>query len=499
MRSHALTRLLIVVMPLSALAVALLWHQQTSASSYYAHALASVHASSTVVADGSSYIVRDGTVYPATDNPFTKKKILALAYAHEAARAHPFLDITGSNPQRLADAVNSLSARVAQLAAAQHSAADRAAVEHLYPLNYLSALAEAESARIQFIYSGDTDSYRIYDRSLTRAFVQGESDARVFAATFSAVAGTSSTQIAYQGGLLSVQGLRASAMDIPAHIRATAKEYDRLRTCIAGFAGSCHVDNLLIPPPEVAELATVSTEEIALASEVQSMRQAAFGVERLNDSRLVALAGSACIRNPPYIFDMGLAPFQPQYTADILFSPVKDTDGPTVSYLRNKEGINYLPLSSTVFYQCPAVARDLSAAIATLTAGTSTQGVWYEAAARAHVRTELSNGIRDGSILQAALIFAHKRAGIDSLVEQIDKVAATDIALVRDGVPFDLSVRTLFLTHSAFPSLFSGFVKLPVTTDAPHQSIPYSSLRAIVPRDVLVGDMRRFIEFEKAF
>ena len=107
-------------------------------------------------------------------------------------------------------------------------------------------------------------------------------------------------------------------------------------------------------------------------------------------------------------------------------------------------------------------------------------------------------------------MWRERNGGLDVLVSLIVSVNNQDMKLSARGVPFDLSARTLFLTHSAFPSLFLALsprtgvspITLRETTSTDASSIradviPYTELVRTVPREKIVHDFEAFLSFEE--
>ncbi len=179
--------------------------------------------------------------------------------------------------------------------------------------------------------------------------------------------------------------------------------------------------------------------------------------------------------------------------------------------------MSYLAISPTVFYQCPAVLDDLSRVlairatvsfasahpgIASKQRGTMLGEVVYESDAHVYIEeglktAELQQDDRD-ALLVIARMFSERRAGLDDLVERIATVGSTDVQAVARNIPFDTSVDTLLLTHSAFASLFPSPMPL---REEPEEAfltghLLYSRVRDSIPRQTLIHDISAYYALE---
>ena len=196
--------------------------------------------------------------------------------------------------------------------------------------------------------------------------------------------------------------------------------------------------------------------------------------------------------------------------------------------LHTKFGLTYLKVNPLTFYFCPYLLSDVSSAQATLKAaaiaraypdvpnsfrtplitGTPSEqnakAYIQEAHTSMHEQTLPEPYVRD--ILSVSVMFSQKSAGLDAVVGQIVYINKHDLNLVRDGAPFDLSARTLFLTHTAaaslylFPQIGALSPLIPSTPSDTEslfkQYLPLPTILQLDTENTIVSDMRRMNQAE---
>ncbi|MSU74068.1 hypothetical protein EXS56_02930 [Candidatus Kaiserbacteria bacterium] len=249
----------------------------------------------------------------------------------------------------------------------------------------------------------------------------------------------------------------------------------------------------------------------------------------------VRLNTSACLASLPSPYDLEAAVSWRvnfdllHYINDMYFIPTAGSSGPVPQFLRDTYGLRYLKINPLVFYLCPYLLEDLSAAQATLKTAELAQkypgvvnsyrdilisGIPTEADAIGYIR-EAGTMLTSGSfpapyaeeILSLSLIFNQKSAGLDAVVGQIVYINEHDLVLAQEGTPFDVSAQSLLLTHTAAPSLFLfhqiGAVS-PIVPSTPADKKdfykhfrPLSDLLLSIPRTVIINEIRTLNRIEK--
>ena len=182
-----------------------------------------------------------------------------------------------------------------------------------------------------------------------------------------------------------------------------------------------------------------------------------------------------------------------------------------------------------MFYMCPTVGSDVGRiralekidafAVSHPTIAATEQGLLRSSAdlredyALSYLRAALaetgSGGQERSDLVELALMYEDRSVGLDEIILSIASVNAHHANIVERGVPFVLSARTLFLTHSAYPTLFlaqnpsagGATVSVQSPSAAARDLVlrnyrAYSSLRATMSQDDLIREIRAFVKSE---
>ena len=102
------------------------------------------------------------------------------------ARTVPVFDLTGTDPERLRRAVQSLAEARDMLEQIQKTPEEAHLVRTLYPIDFLFSLSSLEEARQKFIRSGSKEDGEYYRAQFALAIAEGEKDLKNFTASFTA-------------------------------------------------------------------------------------------------------------------------------------------------------------------------------------------------------------------------------------------------------------------------------------------------------------------------
>ncbi len=494
-----------------------------------------------VLVDNVPYQIESGQVYrdatPVTGNSALRP--LRLAYAVLLARRMPLFGLAGTDPQELQVAVDSLQKAQDALANSQHSTANKNAVQSLYPIQFLDTLAKAEDAR-QTLLKQPTEAHEThYEQTLRQTLAAKKTALADFSSAWEGQIGTSSIRFPDFGGTLSTQTMRATLFNILNDLKDERATLDRRLACTNGLVSECeNVPSL----PHLSPPALSAGANRPLVSEIQRIWGGAYGSQTNISAgptrRDIVLQQSACLGSlqGPYtttIFSRttdgvqspGLA-----YLEDIFFIPTDTPHAPVLGYERGTLGISYTPLNPFKYYTCPEVGEDIGEALA-VRAVTVFALSHPEIATKARAKllknpilvsqTDAALYVQEaletsrvkpqgptGKMLQElSLMLQKKTAGLQYLLDDITHVSTTDAELAQRGINFDISARTLFLTHSAFPSFFrigaasDVLTNLRILDNADTSTLlaslkTYSTLRLYVPEEKIVHDLRAFLQFE---
>ncbi len=499
---------------------------------YFSKVLSEAEVVETVRVDERVYEVSEGLVVGLSGAVGARERLRAqkLAYSLALARRAPLLDLTGTNPEKLMEAVRDLSRARDGLMMIQETTREALIVRSLYPIEFLTTLAQVESARQDFLNSGDDLLGARYALALEGAVRAGKRSIADFKKTFQHIEKSSGgIRIPGLGGTITVSRLSASLTAIEHGFDATAQSLRKRRSCISGDLDACSSPDLAIPLLDTGVPPPFRPELRARADEVRSIFAEATGQPEIETAKMIELSSSVCAGAlpAPYYFLPPLAISRPprQFLNDIFFIPTNQPRAPVLEYLRTKLNMRFSRSNPLSFYQCPDVGSDTSAILATVSAVSHAQArssrtpeairllsrpFYSEADARSYVAAALAS-VPDDDLIALSLIFENRGAELEKTVQRIADIELNDLRLKEEGVPLDLRAEYLLLVHSAYPTLFQSYnpsfgaerVSLREKNAADlkellQRKIPYSILRESVSREDIIRDMRAHSDFENA-
>lgn len=482
---------------------------------------------------GREYVVDHGAVL-SPPGSHTRRAALETALAIEYVQHDPLFALIGTDPVRLASG----SARLRDIErayagmkdAGDAERLDRAALlTHLYPTGFLTSLADVESARQELLRSHSYESARAYQNALLRAANAGESDLARFTDAFMQVLGDKKdAQIADVGGTIPVENLIRALATIKQNLTDVRGEIGKRDACFR--SGVC--DPLSLESTSTAQKTRpVSPSSFTRALKIRSILSDALENDDLESRVTVALNDSACIGTlpGPYLFSRpSSAAFNPNslpYQLNEIFFMSTDRDAPVINYLRDSLGMHYSFVNPMTYYRCPDAGRDISDVLATGIArqfmrdhealfrlppanadrservvyASETEQLLLDA-----LKRELPEDVRSAT-LETLRMFTDHGAGLDRLVMNIADTGESHIRSHNAGIPIQASLDFLFLTQSAFPSLFQAYnpsfgatSTLTIRSTQTHKTdtVRYTQLPNI-PRSVFVHDLSAFFSFER--
>ena len=514
-----------------------------SAEVFYATALRNAGVRNDVSLNGVRYSVIQGAVFEgnATATGAVVLPVLRLAYAHTLARRSPLFGIAGTDPAKLRTSVQALSAAADNLASTATSTKDAAHIRlSLYPILFLSLLADLEEARLRFVSSGSDADAIEYTRLMYTVADAGNVDAAQFSRALTELMGDRRFLMGGVGGTISVESTLTTSKAVLEGMENLRRLIRARDTCLQGNISECDAKMLIFDFP-LTSTNDDSTSSV-VRSEYQEIRKliadGGMGIGTPLDP-IVALESSRCLGGlePPYYlqpwgYSGNIISFI--FIGELFFVDATDSSGKTLDYLNKNRDISYVLRNPLTFYICPDIQDDAGRARAVIAVASyahshhfaqisrtkllSTPSIVSEKIAREYLHellreaTNMETGMNLNNvndIENLILMFQDKNGGLDSLVREVADINNTDVHLWRTGIPFDLSARYLFLTHSAFLSFFLAHTNLePQPYDQFRsireedtalylkQIIPYTQLRHRLSRERILADVRSFFSFE---
>ncbi len=517
-------------------------------SIFYSDALRDAGASEKVVMENKEYSVINGVVVGEFGNTIKSKEkldVLKIAYSLTMARRSPLFGIAGTNPGALKQAVDELKNVVEDLAKTQGNPGDAAMVaSSLYPIDFLYSLSTLEESRLKFLASGTNTDSDNYEKSLQDTIRTGKRDIENFKKSMQEIIGEKSMRFLRFGGTMTAKSMLETISLIQEGISKNENIFLERNLCVHGKIKFC--DKTAIEIPASSQLqenpkATADRKIPPLVTKVREIFSEASGRPINKSDMLVALDRSKCLGAlpGPYYFlvrtltDGGERAFRLMYAEDIFFYPTKNDSGNMFKYMNTELKIFFSHVNPVNFYTCPEVGNDTGRAYGTVATAAfagkhpslavharnrllGSPMVVYENDATTYIQTAIeelrfhtnqSSRETKNELINLLIMFNEQSAGLEFLVEGIEMVNSTNLHLKEAGVPFDLSARNLFLTHSAFPSLFLSHnpsaaavdVRLNVQNKKDQEILftrvkRYSLLRLSVPHEKIVADIHAFLK-----
>lgn len=503
---------------------------------YFQNILKAQSLETSVWTRGAQYHVANGIV-TKDGHPVSEEEAFAAlqtAYRLAIAERTPLFGIAGVDPQKLDAAVSDLQSARRSLAHEQSSIRESQLIYALYPVDFLRSLAALETTRQKFISSHSSRDAELYDEAMRRTIAAGSRDAALFYRALSEALGSKkSFRIPGLGGSITRDRLFSAASQLRTRILKQEDLFKKRQECLGGRINTCSLSNTGL---RYNGLATSTTQaDISDLQDIQTL-WAEAGLTP-GPGTTVLLTESACTAmHPPYIyflFNPGAGRTPLRYVGDIFFNITDGSKGPTLSYLKEKYDIDYSFQNQVQSYICPDVGTDLGMARATAAtaqfaarfpalspekaapllgapvvqesdAASYMLSVGQELMAQAYPSRDATEAFK-----RLLLLWREKSAGLDDLVRSVALVAHTDAELHAKGVPIDVDAQTMFITHSAFPSLFltqnpyAGPGVSPIRDknaedfQAYLSSVAsYNTLRSTVPRGKIIHDLQAFSRFE---
>lgn len=481
-----------------------------------------------------TYTVRNGQ----SDAGIWAFQAVRLAYAKALAERDPILGLEGTDVDALRSNTDELQRTMEDIALLQDTTDSAESVRtSLYPFEFLHAAADLETRRLHFISSGSQGDLATYMNAYSAVITSGISDsAKLLGAFKNETRESNSIRLPGFSGTITTSSSIASLESMPAALRHIRRLVIGRTWCLRGITWIC--------PPLATASGIESTQifqqetEFAPRSMQPQVRSILRAVAATTTYDLlyapVRLEHSACLASLPSPYAMEAAVSIRKnfdllhYIDNLFFIPVAGTNGPMPQYLHTAFGLTYLKVNPLTFYFCPYLLSDISTTQAilktTAIARTYTdvpnsfrtnlmQGTPSEQDATAYVQEALIR-MRDGTlpepyiraIISASIMFSQKSAGLDAVVGQIVYINKHDLQLAKNGAPFDLSARTLFLTHAATASLYlfpqiGALSPLTPSTSSDTESLfkqylPLSTILTLDTEETIVSDMRRMNQAE---
>jgi hypothetical protein len=427
----------------------------------------------------------------------TADAALRLAYEKVAARVHPFLAIPGIDPQALKESLVSLQDVSSELAARQTDPTKAELVrDDLYPIDFLRAAADLESARLEFLRTGSLSSATDYEQAQKRTLDAYLSGLDAFANAFATAVSPEALSFATEKDVISRADVLRAIRTLKERAHEIGRKMSERASCIRGNLNLCFPADTSLPKlPEGA--GTLPSRALRIEQSVRDLySQAGYTIP--DEEPLVLLSKSACVNAQPgtaLLFGFERMPSAEAPLAPFFFGDIRYIDSSKYSSRQFfkyffDSGVHYVLNRHLTNYGCPEISTDVGAvnsvrAIRTfalqekvsrfvpapdqpvlraLEAGFSTNKVVKEEDAMTYMRfseTYISSAGMPTALsyrmLELALEAEEKTLGLYPLVEHINFYERNNMLIAEkglEGLEMDFDASYLFFVRSSIPSFF---------------------------------------------
>ncbi len=522
--------LFVSLLVLTGIAVAVLYSSYNAAQ-YYASELAAAHIQETVQVgqtmcrvNGSTVMVQGKEIHGAT-----AWRALKLAYEVTLARRAPLFAVAGNDPAELAAAAEQLATAQAVLASKQTAAADSKAIQQLYPITFIVALADLEKKRDALLAHPTEETAAAYEGALPQVLAAKSQELTAFKKSFTQAAGAKPFQLQVFSGLLTATNEEAALSALQKELPAAKNTLTAQIDCVHGFIAKC-TGIPTVAAPRVAE----PKAQNPLHAEISALWDASFGAQPTTTLQKVLLTDSQCLSMfaSPYTIRLVTTPtpagnaLRLLYEDNLFFTATNQPNAPFLAYERDVLGIGYTPVGPLTYYTCPQLSKDVGAVVATLqirqfaaahpsiapaqrSALLANSAVASQHDAYAYLQAALDapqSADAAHALEELALLANQNTGGLAGALQEMAHIISVDTKPELSGIS-DTSARMEFLTHSAFPYFFTigsnaDISKLLYTASTTTYAllfanlIPYTTLRTQTSRSYIVEDLRKFLLLE---
>jgi hypothetical protein len=453
-----------------------------------------------IILDDKKFLIQNGSVIsPENEKIAENDKLIAMQVASIVAEARfaPLLAVAGTNPKHLKESVNVLEKVTKLLADAQKTKLDKKDVAMvLYPIDFLRALANLEEKRLALLSFPSEVNADAYEQALFQSIDIGLKHSAKFSKSLERFAFTEDKNIlrlfsfskerSFQfyslSGTITDNSLLQAAKTVEVRLKEVKRKADARHICRTKINSHCNplhlsVKDLYINIDDIV----VSDDSKKRVDKIQNFfLQKSRKYKNPEEMLRVKVEKSVCARELAGPYNFLLLMQTETRESDVVrllnelhFRPT-DQSGPALAYL-GKQDVNYLIKLPLAYYNCFESQSDLGLITALKHIfNTATENSFVavkerdellehdrfisEVSARKYINVALKElepkDERRRIFEELDLVIKERNADLDKLIYKISEINHIRLQQQYDGLPFDVSAHTLFLTHSAFPSLF---------------------------------------------
>ncbi len=478
------------------------WHRQQSASLFYSSALRDAKISEEVTVDSRRYDVVLGKVELSGENisRIRADKSIELAYAKALARRSPFMALAGTDPKQLETAIDALEETKNKLAEVQKNRKDGDLVKSsLYPIEFLSALANLERARLLFLANGDEDSQKKYQMAQNQAFYAYQDDIGSFKKAFIQAVSPNAKFFAFGGNLVDRESITKALDTLSSGMRETKSMIEKREKCLSGKTAQCVISDLDFPTVSVLEKQVIAPALISQSNTIRSILAKALGDNEIMNGPVIGLSKSRCTADTPgaplfvLYYKVKTMEKDMEYYNSLFIGNIRFIDSEKQKQIEffkyfALHGVKYVLSLPNAYYECPlswydtgkilgihsVIAFAKKSSVSAYASGenksrlkkledsfASPNALVEEKDAVDYISVS-QNVAKEGAvpedvvdeIISLSLQLRNVSAKFNNLITEISRIENKNLDLVRRGINLSLDLSYLFYVRSGFISLF---------------------------------------------
>ena len=514
---------------------------------FYEQALQGAHVYENVVVGEKNYRIENGIIVGGNEtSSHITAEIFRVAYAKTLARRSPIMALVGAEPDTLQDAITALADAREMLALHQKTFRERVAVlTTLYPLEFLTSLAQTERARLIFLESGNKSDLVQYELLQNMALKNYKRDIEHFKNTFAMVVPNDAPVYSTMKHIITRKGVGLLLNELEREAQMAFSTISERKLCLSGKTKYCSINDLEFPTIPVPKEKKISLSLLERAHTTRALYAKSSGDIRVLNEPIIALSESLCTPNSPeaplFVLKKLTSPHSyPLYLNDLfLVNTTRQSHVQMFEHLTGL-GISYAPFDPMVYYACPFDGYDLGKilairAIVSFAANTpmsiyatgedlevlkrsennfkDTSGITTERSAVEYLtiaKKVIENNHVPENITHAVatLSLQLKNGGlqIEDIIRLIYHIEISKIKLVHSNSLSPLDTWVLFYTRSDFMTLFLPFSFLETKRLAsllelntmPLEKMPFTTYsRAPEKRAIIENNLNLYYNFRR--
>jgi hypothetical protein len=347
------------------------------------------------------------------------------------------MGLPGVDTEVLRAAIDRLQVLAEDFAKMQSGARSATLVrEALYPIHWLTAAANLEDARLEFLAKGDADSAAQYEEAQRLAFDAYQADLERFRSAFSEIVPDDGKRFAALRMIVDRGEILNALSTLEEGVRQTRHRFTKRSSCFGGAIFQCDSHELAFPSVSVPEMTDITAPESERTERIIEAFQKSVYIRQPESTKLVLLSKSLCTHDangarPVFSFSVTPDIFAPSrmravFVGDIYFlRSERFAEKPFFEYFA-ASAMPYVYMNPLTSYECANTDYELGKVFA------------IRAVAEYAKNTQLSKPV-SSSAATAQLSELETRFGSEAVVTERDAAQYLQLAAAFTEGTFALS------------------------------------------------------------